>query len=317
MGKYNTLGYMISTFIKKPIRFVYMTYARLVCNVAPYLLGPGLAKLEYKRITGKRLDLEEPKNLIEKIIWMQFHTDTSLWTKCADKYTVREYVKKCGLENILPKLYGVWDNPEDINWAILPDKFILKTNNSCGQVIIVRDKRNLDIKSTIHKIKKWLRSKYGFHNAQLHYLKIKPKIIAEELLEDPSLPANANLIDYKIHCFNGEPETCFVVSGRNGANYYITYLDLNWNNISDYALNPQSPHYGNNSFAQPKDFNKMLEYAKILSKGIPHVRVDFYDIDGRIYFGEMTFTTGYGYRSQEFSDYLGSKIDLSKISQIR
>lgn len=308
---------MIPKFIKKPIKAIYLTYARIVCKVVPYLLGPGLAKGEYKRITGEWLNLNHPKNLIEKIIWMQFHTDTSLWTECADKYTVREYVKKCGLDNILPKLYGVWDKPEGINWAELPDKFVLKTNNSCGQIIIVRDKTKLDIKLASQKLKKWLRSKYGFQNAQLHYLRIKPKIIAEELLEDPSLPANANLVDYKIHCFNGEPETCLVVSGRNGSNYYVSYLDLNWNNISDYALNPKSPHYGNNSYAKPKDFDKMLEYAKILSKDIPQVRVDFYDINGKIYFGEMTFTTGYGYRSQEFSEYLGSKIDLSRIPKIR
>lgn len=292
-------------------------YARFVCKVVPYLLGPGLAKGEYKRITGERLNLNHPKNLIEKIIWMQFHTDTSLWTECADKYAVREYVKKCGLANILPQLYGVWDNPEDINWAELPDKFVLKTNNSCGQIIIVRDKTKLDVKHTSLKLKKWLHSKYGFHNAQLHYLKIKPRIIAEELLEDSSLPTNANLVDYKIHCFNGTPEACLVVSGRSDAVHYVTYMDMNWNNISDYALNPQSKYYGNKQFNKPENFDKMQEYARILSQGIPQVRVDFYDIHGKIYFGEMTFTPGFGSRSKAFSEYLGSKIDLSRIPKIR
>lgn len=303
--------------IKGLIKSIYHCYARMVCRYFPYTLAPGLAKMEYRKITGKSMNLRHPKNLIEKIVWMQFHIDTSIWTKCADKYLVRGYVRDCGLEQILPKLYGVWDTAEDIEWSKLPNKFVLKTNNSCGQIIIVRDKSELDVVEASKKLKSWLKLKYGFHNGQLHYLRIQPKIIAEELLEDPLLSENTNLTDYKIFCFNGEPETLFVVSGRDGADYYITYYDLQWNNISEYALNKKSRHYGNSAHSQPKNFKLMLEYARILSKGIPQVRIDFYDIDGRIYFGEMTFTCGYGSRSEEFSRYLGDKIDLTKIQRIR
>lgn len=307
----------MNKYIKKPLKAIFMAFAKIGCKIAPYKIGPILAKREYKLITGRKLNLKEPKNLYEKIVWMQFHTDTSLWTKCADKYAVREYVKAQDLEDCLPKLYGVWNKAEDIEWSILPNKFVLKTNNSCGQIIIVRDKSKLNIPNTCKKLNKWLRAKYGYHNAQLHYLRISPKIIAEELLEDTSLPADANLIDYKIFCFNGTPDNCLIVSGRNGSNYNVTYMDLNWNNISGYALNPKSQHYGNFTFPKPGNFDIMLEYARILSKDIPEVRVDFYDINGKIYFGEMTFTPGYGSRSERFSEYLGSKIDLSTIPQIR
>lgn len=307
----------MNKYIEKTLKAVYFTYAKTVCRFFPYKFGPGLAKFQYRLITGHHLNLKEPKNLIEKIIWMQFHTDTSLWTRCADKYEVRDYVKERGLEHILPKLYGVWDKPEEINWDNLPEKFVLKTNNSCGKIIIVRDKSAISIKDVSRKLNKWRKAKYGFQNAQLHYLRINTKIIAEELIEDPSLPYDANLIDYKIHCFDGEPGSILIVSDRKGTSYYVSYMDLNWNNISDYALNPKSSHHGGKSFNKPKNLEKMLEYARILSKGIPHVRVDFYDIDGKIYFGEMTFTTGYGYRSQQFSEELGSKIDLSKVQRIR
>lgn len=304
-------------YAKGLLKSIFLFYAEQVCKYAPYKLGPGLARFEYKRITGKSLNLKKPKNLIEKIIWMQFHTDTSLWSLCADKYEVREFVKKRGLEHILPKLYGVWNDVESIDWGSLPDKFVLKTNNSCGQIIIVRDESKLNIKEASKKLNNWLKIKYGFHNAQLHYLRIKPKIIAEELLEDPSLPHGANLIDYKIHCFDGQPATILIVSDRNGASYTVTYVDLNWNNISDYALNPNSSHYGIKTFPKPKNLDKMLEYARVLSRGIPQVRVDFYDINGKIYFGEMTFTTGYGYRSEKFSEDLCKKIDLTKVKKLR
>lgn len=136
-------------------------------------------------------------------------------------------------------------------------------------------------------------------------------------MEDPSLPQGTNLIDYKIVCLNGEPESILVVSDRQHNEYKVSFFDLDWNNISERALNQESNHYGNISIPKPKNLETMIEYARILSAPFPQVRVDFYDIDGRIYFGELTFTTGYGYRSFEYSEYLGSKINLSKIKRIR
>lgn len=248
---------------------------------------------------------------------MQFHTDTSLWTKCADKYQVGDYVKSKGLESLLIKIYGKWDSADEIDFDMLPDSFVLKTNNSCGQNLIVRDKQELDIKEARQKLNSWLRQSYGHHNAQLHYTRIKPCIIAEELLIDPSLEPGENILDYKVWCFDGSPETIMTVCGRRGSQYYVSFYDLDWNNISHKVLNPKSPHYGNISIPRPKRLKEMLDYAAELSSGLPEVRIDFYNIDGIIHFGEMTFTTGFGYCSEEYYDYLGSKIDLSKVKKIR
>ncbi len=301
--------------IKKIYWLTYNKVTKLLCKLSPYGFGPALAKYEYRQIMGKKMNLKNPRNLIEKIIWMQFHTDTSLWTECADKYRVRKYIREKGLESILPKLYGHYENAEVIDFESLPDSFVLKTNNSCGQILIVRDKSKLDINEARRKLSSWLKESYGYNNAQLHYTRIKPCIIAEELLIDKSLKPGESLIDYKVWCFNGIPESILVVSERSGSDYYVSFFDLQWNNISEKVLDTDSPHYGDKDIAKPKNLEKMLEYATALSSGFPEVRVDFYDIDGIIHFGEMTFTTGYGYCTEKYYDYLGTKIDLTKIKK--
>lgn len=266
----------------------------------------------FKKVFGRDINWDNPTNLIEKIYWLQLYTDTSLWTKCSDKYRVREYVKEKGCSEILNTLYGKWDNANDIDWNTLPDSFVLKTNNSCGQVILVKDKRNLDIPKTIKKLNNWLDLKYGYRDAQFHYTKIKPCIIAEKFFENKD-DTEKSLVDYKIWCFNGVPECVLVVYDRTKDNYSLSLCDLEWNNISDKAFNLDNKHYSGVDIPKPQSLNQMIENAKKLSAGIPQVRVDFYDIDGKAVFGEMTFTTGYGYFSEEYYDYLGRKLDLSKV----
>src|SRR5690606_35542106 len=269
----------------------------------------------FRKVFGRNIDWENPKNLIEKIYWMQLYTDTSLWTKCADKYRVREYVKEKGCEDILNTLYGKWDNAKDIDWDSLPNSFVLKTNNSCGKVILVKDKNNLDITKTIKELNKWLNLKYGYRDAQFHYTRIKPCIIAEKLFENQE-DSSKSLVDYKIWCFNGVPECVLVVYDRTKENYYLSSYDMGWNNISDVTFNQENKHYSGENFPKPQSFDKMIECAKKLSSGIPQVRIDFYDIEGKAVFGEMTFTTGYGYYKEEYYNYLGSKIDLSKLEKL-
>ena len=116
------------------------------------------------------------KDLIEKIYWLQLHTDTSLWTKCADKYRMREYVEDCGLSILLPKLYGIWAAAEEIDFDSLPNSFVLKTNNATETCIIVKNKQSLDIENTRNLLNQWLRIRFGYSGVQLHYLKIKPVI---------------------------------------------------------------------------------------------------------------------------------------------
>ena len=273
----------------------------------------------YKHIFHKDINWENPQNLIEKIYWLQLFTDTTLWTKCADKYRMREYVESKGCGHLLPKLYGHWENAEDIDYGKLPQSFVLKTTNGCGQVLIVPDKSELNIVETNKLLNQWMELKYGFTDAQIHYSRIEPCIIAEEYLSVNE--KRQSLIDYKVWCFEGKPEYILVVHDRiirgPGRNYKTSAYDLDWNNISDRALNKDNCHFDGIDLPRPKCLDGMIKHAAILSASFSEVRVDFYDIDGRLVLGEMTFTSGYGSHNEAFYEYLGSKIDLSKVRKLR
>ncbi len=266
-----------------------------------------LAIKEYRHVFGCKPNLVAPQNLIEKIIWLQFNSDTSLWTLCADKYRVRQFIADKGQKDILCKLYGVWNDASQIEFSKLPSKFVLKTNNSCGQIILVKDKSKISEVQVIDTLKQWMDQGYGYLNAQMHYTRIKPCIIAEEYLETT---IGETLQDYKIWCFNGKPECILVCKDRvpGSGIYSLSMYDTQWNNISHKALNPASPHFDGTSIEKPLNLEKMLEIAHLLSEDFPEVRVDLYNLNGRIVFGELTFTTGYGSYKKEFYEYLGSKI---------
>lgn len=296
-------------------KYIYKIYIEYIYYLHRFLykLSPKIAANKaYRKVFKKSIDWKNPKDLIEKIIWLQFYTDTSLWTKCADKYLVRAFIKEKGYEDYLPKLYGKWDNASDINFNELPESFVLKSNNGCGTVYLVKDKAKLNVELTRKELGKWMKRPYGFFAAQSHYLRIEPCLIAEELLVNVESNGNS-LVDYKIWCFHGKPESILVVSDRAKHSYLLSFYDLEWKNISRFALRHDSKYYTNKTVPKPKSLNKMIEIAKSLSKDIPQVRVDFYDIEGKPYFGEMTFTTGFGNYSNDYYKYLGSKIDLSKI----
>lgn len=287
------------------INIVYGYYfARLL-----YTINPKWAvNMMYRRAFHKNVNWENPRNLIEKYYWLLYNTDTSLWTKCADKYKVREFIEEKGCAETLVELYGAWDNVDKIDFDALPSQFVFKSNNGCGTVMIVRDKSTLDWEKTKKTLKRWLKFPFGYAGGQKHYFSIRPCIIAEELLRENSDGVKTtSLIDYKIWCLNGEPESVLVAYDRHGMHAAKALYDLDWNNISSKAFNVSSAEQ---DVPKPKNFNKMLEYARILSSGFPEVRVDFYNINGNIYFGEMTFTSGYGTFTEEYYNYLGSKIDL-------
>lgn len=259
-------------------------------------------------------NLKDPKNLIEKIYWMQLHTDTSMWTKCADKYEMREFIRECGYEDYLPKNYGHWYDVNDIDFTKLPKEFVLKSNNGCGTVMIVRDKNDLNIKKTKRKLNQWLTVPYGWAGGQLHYTRIKPCIVAEELLhqdsdENSSIPRS--LTDYKIWCFSGKPECILVVHDRvHKVNYTLDMYNIQWERIPN-SLKVNAHHTGDEElFPKPSCLNEMIEIASKLSLPFPEVRVDFYVINNKPIIGELTFTSGYGNYTDEFYDYLGEKVVL-------
>lgn len=267
----------------------------------------------YKKVFHRMPNIDNPNNLIEKIYWLQLHSDTSLWTKCADKYQVREYLHELGMDQYLPKLYGKWDSANDIDFDQLPEKYILKTNNGCGTCIIVRNNdKNPDMMRK--RLKEWMIVPYGWSGAQIHYTRIKPCIIAEQLLENSekdNVVSPSSLIDYKIWCFNGEPESIFVVYNRNGHYAKIALYDTDWNMLDNkitptvYKTIDLDSH-----IERPKCLDEMLILARKLSAPFKEVRVDLYVVEDKPVFGELTFTTGYGYFTEEYYNYLGSKFEI-------
>ena len=269
------------------------------------------ASILYKRTLHCEINWENPQNLNEKINWLAFKTDTTLWSKCADKYLVREYVKEVGLEHILLPIYGKWDSAECVDFEHLPQKFILKTNHGCGDNIIINDKQNINKNDIIKKIKYALNKSYGIESAEMHYRRIKPCVYAEYLLEENS---PSGLIDYKIWCFNSKPYSILVCSERNDEEHKVNLniYTTNWENISNKYLTPK--YHNTSQVDKPHQLEQMLEYASILSKPFEQVRVDLYEVNNVIYFGELTFTSAGGrmdYYTPEYLKMMGQEICLN------
>lgn len=289
--------------------YLYHKYKRL------YKKDPRLAAdAMYYKIYRDHMNIDNPKNLIEKITWLSLNTDTSLWTLCADKYRMRSYVESKGFGDYLPKCYGFWENPDNIDFSTLPNQFVLKANNGCATVMIVREKSLLNEKKVKRQMKKWLEYPFGYMGAQKHYLSIKPGILAEELLTqtaDLDKVSPGSMVDFKIWCFNGEPETILVTYDRTDAHHKVALYDLNWNptpdNLNERWCNLQK---STPSIEKPKHLDEMIKIATELSKDFKEIRVDFYDTENGAILGEMTFTAGYGSLSKSYYEYLGSKINL-------
>lgn len=282
---------------------------KFLCKVSPKLA----ANIVYKKVFGRDINWEDPQDLIEKIAWLELNTDTSLWTLCSDKYRVREYLKQKGCENIAVKLLGVWKNPDEIDFDKLPQQFVLKANNGWATVMIVKDKSKLNVEETKKKMKNWLKRPYGYASAQLHYLNIDRCIIAEELLhqsEELNQISPDSMVDFKIWCINGKPESILVTYNRGKGGLKREMYSTEWESISH---NLKNPNKLDKPFPKPSSLKEMLEYATILSQDFPEVRVDFYEVDNKPRLGELTFTSGYGSFTEEYYRYLGSKLDLSTI----
>lgn len=273
-----------------------------------------IVRIRYLIRFHKRLNLENPVNLNEKIQYLSLRTDTSEWTRLSDKYAVRDYVKECGLESILNKLYGVWNKADDIDFVRLPNKFAIKTTHGSGDCIIVNDKYSVDVNLIIKKVNRTLSEPYGLAEGNLHYSRITPRVVIEELLENDTLSANysTSLIDYKIWCFNGRAQYILTCSNRTVKDTKLMVYDIEWNAHPEYMV--YSDHYiRDNIIPRPVNLEQMLEYAEKLSSPFPVVRVDFYNLDSRIVFGEMTFTSLGGlmnYFTEEFLMMTGSMIQL-------
>lgn len=267
----------------------------------------------YKKVIGDDINWEMPKTLNEKINWLKINSDTSIWTRLADKYLVREFIKENDLSNILVPLIGKWSSPDDIDFEKLPNSFVLKTNHGSGEIIVVKDKSLVNQSEIKEKLKQYLKEPYGYFGGEFHYMLIDRCIIAEELLIDKNKSFSTSLIDYKVWCFNGEPYLIWTCYSRTHDYTYVTSYDCNWNYHPEYSV--YNDHYrdGGNKVPCPKTLKEMLNVARILSKGFPQVRIDFYDVNDKLYFGEMTFTSAGGYMTFYTKEALiefGNQINL-------
>ncbi len=269
-------------------------------------LSPELAhKIFYFINSQKDLNLDNPQNFNEKIHYLMLYVHGNREAKLADKYLVREYLKKHNLENIAPKLYGVYNSPDEIDFSKLPNRFVLKCNHGCGDIEFCENKTEFNIQAAKKHLAKALADDFSTHNLEPHYHHIDHKIICEEFLpvKKGKLP-----LDYKFYCFNGKAKFLLVCSERE-TNLRLDYFDLNWNYLP-YA----KPEFrSNKSIPKPKNLSKMVQIAEKLSKDFPYVRIDLYNINGKIYFSEMTFTPAAGktdYNTEEALNYIGSLIKL-------
>lgn len=262
-------------------------------------------KRKYKACMGKEIHLDSPQTFNEKLQWLKLHDRKPEYTTMVDKYAVKMYVADIiGEKYIIPTL-GVWNHFDEINFDKLPNQFVLKCTHDSGGIVICKDKNKLDLKSAKKKIEKSLKQNYYWSGREWPYKDVKPRIIAEEYMIDES---GYELKDYKFFCFNGEPKMMFIATDR-GSDTKFDFYDMEFNHLPFTNGHPNA----NKQIKKPKNYSTMLALSAKLSFGIPHVRVDFYNINGKIYFGELTFFHWSGlvpFEPEEWDYKLGSWLKL-------
>ncbi len=248
-----------------------------------------ILKKKYEDLIGYSLNYENPKTFTEKIQYMKIYDSTRQKTVLADKYKVRNWIEdKVGKEHLIP-LIGVWDRFDDIDFSQLPNSFCLKTNHGSGMNMIVKNKNEIDLKEVKTLFDWWMKRPFWVYTIEPHYKEIPRRIIAEEYIEE----LDGGLYDYKFHCFHGKPVFIQCIGDRNLEKHtgYQKNYDIDWNELDwifeDY---PSFPY----SVPKPNCLSEMLFIAERLSSEFDYVRVDLYEVRGKVYFGEMTFTPGSG-----------------------
>lgn len=269
----------------------------------------------------KRINWRNPRTLNEKILYLSMMTDTTQWSALSDKYKVRKYIEKCGYGESLVTLYGKWDEATMIDFDALPSSCVLKTNHGCGEIVMVRDKNELNREEVISYFQKAISQPYGEIEGGKHYWRIKPCIVAEELLINDKISKqySDSIIDYKFWCFDGIVHYVLVCSNRTKHSLDIMLYDKTWKAHPEYCV--FTNHYKEaGQIPKPDNFVQMIHMAETLAKPFPCVRVDLYNIGGKIYFGEMTFTSLGGlmnYFTKEFLERAGGLIDLNYPNQLK
>ena len=265
-------------------------------------------RLKFKKIMGKNLDLKHPRTFNQKLQWLKLHDHNPQYINLVDKYAVKNIVKNIiGEKYIIPTL-GIWNAFEDIDFSILPNQFVLKCTHDSGSVVVCTDKAKFDFESAKAKLKKGLKRNYYYSGREWPYKNIKPRIIAEQYIVDK---ATGRLDDYKFFCFNGLVDNVMVVRDRDKGEPKFYHFDKQWNLCRFNRLTRSLPQGYKEE--KPIFIDDMIKLAEKLSKNMIHVRIDLYEANGQIYFGEYTLYNQSGWESgfDEYSDgYLGSLIHL-------
>ena len=263
-----------------------------------------MVSLQYKIKTGRKLNLKNPQRFTEKLQWYKLNYYNPEMIKCVDKGDVRDFVSEKGLEETLIPCCGIYDHTEDIDWSLLPKQFVVKDTLGSGgsSVIIVKDKDSADIESIKEQATKWTKTNAhvkGGGREWPYYSGKNHRIIIEEYIN--SDPDKGGLIDYKFFCFNGEPQYIYVITDRKlGESACFGIYDAKFNLLDAYRVDEKRPE---RCMEKPKEFENMMAVARKLSQGFPEVRIDLYNVDGKILFGEMTFWDGSGYMTFEPDEF--------------
>lgn len=261
-------------------------------------------KFWYRYNFGKKLNLDNPETFNEKLQWLKLNNRKDEYTRMVDKYEVKEYVASIvGDQFIIPTL-GVWDSFDEIDFDALPKQFVLKCTHDSGGLVICKDKSKLDLKAAKKKIQKSLKRSYYWVGREWPYKNVKPRIIAEAYMQDSK---TNDLKDYKFFCFGGVAK-CFKVDFDRYIEHHANYYDMQ-RNLLDFGEAAYPPNDKKKLDINPETLEEMQRLAEKLSADIPFLRADFYDVDGRIYFGELTFypASGFGKFTSEQSDQLMGK----------
>lgn len=257
---------------------------------------------------GKKYEESKLETIQDKLNYLLIHESPENKTELVDKILVKNYSKKILHEDISVPILKIYNKTSEINLDDLPDKFILKCNHGSGMNIVCSDKKKFNLTKATEKLNKWMNINYGLKFFEYQYINIKKKIFAEKYLDD-------NIIDYKFNCYNGEPKfirTKFHINGKNLNNHYslnwtLTDIEFNWR---DYIRDPSI------KIAKPKNLDKMIYYARKLSSPFCFCRVDFYEVDNKVYLGELTFAPAniwMNYNDDKMRKYLGNLLDITKI----
>lgn len=277
-------------------------------------ISPKLFNLLYYRIRVKRpCRLKPPHTFCEKVIWLKLYWRDPLAVTCADKYLVRQYLTDKGHSDLLIPMIGIYESVDEIPWDSLPERFVMKATHGSAWNLLCKDKNGLDLPKEQAAMRKWLRSNYYYRYAEWNYKDIKPRIICEEYMREDG---KDDLTDYKIMCFGGEPHLIISYVGRFGNKAQYGIFDLEWNlqpcSYRGSYAKLQSP------IPKPETLIQMIKIAKDLSQPFPCVRVDLYNINGKIYFGELTFFHGSGFKDfmpMEYELLYGNLICLPEVKQ--